>query len=268
MSIDRPPLSAGELRTRLGVLIADLDVRDETGSTNADVRELAAAGAPEWTVVAAEHQVTGRGRLDRVWTSPPRAGLTFSVLLRPGADVPTRRWTWLPMLAGCAVVEGIAEATGVQAKLKWPNDVLAGDQDLKLCGILLEAAATPAGVAAVIGIGLNVSTQADELPAPTATSLALEGAAGPDRAALLQAILVSLHRLYDAWQAGVGEPGALLELYSSLCATVGRRVRVELGPQEWVEGQATGIDDDGRLVVRTPDGGERAFGAGDVVHVR
>jgi BirA family transcriptional regulator, biotin operon repressor / biotin---[acetyl-CoA-carboxylase] ligase len=268
VSIERPPLSAGELRTRLGVLIADLDVRDETGSTNADVRELAAVGAPEWTVVAAEHQVTGRGRLDRVWTSPPRAGLTFSVLLRPGDGVPTRRWTWLPMLAGCAVVEGIAETTGVQAKLKWPNDVLVGDQDRKVCGILLEAASTPVGTAAVIGIGLNVSTQTGELAAPTATSLALEGAADPDRAALLQAIVVSLHRLYDDWRAGAGEPGQVLELYSTFCATVGRQVRIQLGPEEWVEGQATGVDDDGRLVVRTPDGGERAFGAGDVVHVR
>lgn len=268
MSIDRPPFDVSDLRTRLGELVASVDVREETGSTNADVRELAAGGAAEWTVVVAELQNTGRGRLDRVWTSPPRAGLTFSVLLRPGAEVPTRRWTWLPMLAGCAVVEGIAEAAGVQAKLKWPNDVLAGDQDRKLCGILLEAATTPDGPAAVIGIGLNVSTQAGELPAPTATSLALEDAASLDRAALLEAILGALRRLYTGWRAAAGEPGTLRDVYSERCATIGRRVRIQLGPEEWVEGQATGVDDDGRLVVRTAAGTERAFGAGDVVHVR
>lgn len=265
MSIDRPPFDVSGLRSGLRELV---EVREETGSTNADVRELAAEGAAEWTVVVAELQNTGRGRLDRVWTSPPRAGLTFSVLLRPGDGVPNRRWTWLPMLAGCAVVEGIAAAAGVEAKLKWPNDVLAGDQDRKLCGILLEAASTPDGMAAVIGIGLNVSTEAAELPAPTATSLALEGAARLDRAALLEAILASLRSLYAGWQAGAGEPGPLRDLYISLCATAGRRVRVQLGPEEWVEGQATGVDDDGRLVVRTPAGDERAFGAGDVVHVR
>lgn len=268
MSVDRPPLDLSDLRGRLGDLVATVDLRDETGSTNADVRELAVAGAAEGTVVVAEHQNTGRGRLDRVWTSPPRAGLTFSVLLRPGDAVPTRRWTWLPMLAGCAVVEGIERAANVRAKLKWPNDVLAGEHDRKLCGILLEAADTPEGPAAVIGIGLNVSTQPDELPAPTATSLALEGASDLDRAALLQAVLASLNRLYAGWREAAGEPGSLRDLYSSHCATLGRHVRVQLGPQEWVEGRATGVDDDGRLVVRQPAGGERAFGAGDVVHVR
>jgi BirA family transcriptional regulator, biotin operon repressor / biotin---[acetyl-CoA-carboxylase] ligase len=266
VSTDRPPLNAGELRSRLGVLVADLDVRQETGSTNADVRELAAAGAPEWTVVAAEHQVTGRGRLDRVWTSPPRAGLTFSVLLRPGDGVPVRQWTWLPLLAGCAVVDGVAAAAGLEARLKWPNDVMAGDR--KLCGILLERADTPTGPAAVLGIGLNVSTRTDELPSPAGTSLAIAGAASLDRGELLVAILDVLSASYNTWRSGGGAPGPLREVYAARCSTLGREIRVQLGPDSWVEGRAAGIDEDGRLVVDTPGEGERAFGAGDVVHVR
>src|SRR5207302_4121878 len=120
----------------------------------------AADGAPEGIVRVAHFQNGGRGRLDRSWSSPPGAGLTFSVLLRPAAPTPT--WGWLPLLAGVAV----AQAVGAAAKLKWPNDVLLGDQARKVAGILVQSAA---GVA-VVGIGLNVTTSLAELPVPTATS--------------------------------------------------------------------------------------------------
>jgi BirA family biotin operon repressor/biotin-[acetyl-CoA-carboxylase] ligase len=155
--------------------------------------------------------------------------------------------------------------------VKWPNDVLIGDR--KLVGILVERVETPAGPAAVLGVGLNVSLTADELPVPTATSLALESGAqsgeGPDRTHLLVELLRSLREAYDAWQAG-GEDatGRLRSSYAAACVTVGRDVRVDLPGGRVLTGRATSIDDAGRLVVLTQDGETVVVGAGDVVHVR
>ena len=131
-------------------------------------------------MVVAEHQTAGRGRLDRSWETPPRAALTFSVLLRP--SVGPEQWPWLPLLTGYAVGTALRDA-GFDAGVKWPNDVLIGD--LKVAGILVERVDTPTGPAAVLGVGLNVSTTAEELPVPTATSLALAARRrpGPDDAA-------------------------------------------------------------------------------------
>ncbi len=137
---------------RPGGLWRAVEVTAATGSTNADLLDRAAAGAPEGVVLAAEEQRAGRGRLGRVWVSPPRAALTFSLLVRPHAIAPARRG-WLPLLAGVAVAAAVRAVAGVDARLKWPNDVLAGPA--KLGGILAEAA----GDAVVVGIGLNVSTE-------------------------------------------------------------------------------------------------------------
>ena len=210
-------------------------------------------------MVVAEHQTAGRGRLDRTWETPPRAALTFSLLLRPtvtGAD-----WPWLPLLTGYSLGAALREA-GHDAAVKWPNDVLIGD--LKVAGILVERVDTPAGPAAVLGVGLNVSTTADELPVPTATSLELAGGEVTDRTGLLLAVLRRLREEYDAWQAGAVD---LRAAYTRACATIGRDVRVDLPGGDTLTGRATGIDAGGRLTVRTASG-ETAVGAGDVVHVR
>jgi BirA family biotin operon repressor/biotin-[acetyl-CoA-carboxylase] ligase len=269
--LDRPPLSEGSLRSvlvRPGRFVTDLRVVAETGSTNADLRELALAGAPEGTVIVAEHQTAGRGRLDRAWSSPPRSSLMLSVLLRP-TEVPARRWPWLPLLTGCAVVEALAATAGVEPSLKWPNDVLLDGR--KLCGILLERVETSTGPAAVVGVGLNVSAVGDELPTPTATSLRVEGASTTDRATLLVALARTVEALYWGWRAVGGDPesdgGGLRAAYRGRCATVGRDVRVQVGPDRFVEGAAVDVDVEGRLVVRTAHG-DQALGAGDVVHVR
>ncbi|MFD2082113.1 BirA family transcriptional regulator, biotin operon repressor / biotin-[acetyl-CoA-carboxylase] ligase [Actinopolymorpha cephalotaxi] len=275
VDLDRPPLAAGGLRATLvspGRLVTDLRVVAETGSTNADVRALAVAGAPEGTLVATDYQSAGRGRLLREWTSPPRSGLMFSLLLRP-VEVPAQHWPWLPLLTGCAVVEALESAAGVRPRLKWPNDVLLDDR--KVCGILLERVETPTGPAAVVGVGLNVSTTAAELPGSHATSLRLAGAATTDRGTLLVAVVRTLEALYAAWRAGgdvaADRPddlhGGLRAAYRARCATVGRDVRVQLAPDRWLEGRAVDVDEGGRLVVRTTDG-DHALGAGDVVHVR
>jgi BirA family biotin operon repressor/biotin-[acetyl-CoA-carboxylase] ligase len=268
---NRTALDAAAVReavVRPGGLWRAVEVTEVTGSTNADLLARAAGGAPEGLVLAAEAQRAGRGRMDRAWVSPPRAGLTFSVLVRPG-DVPPGRRGWLPLLAGLAVADAVRAVAGVQARLKWPNDVLAGPA--KLGGILAEAA----GDAVVVGIGVNMSTGPAELPPPgpgtlAATSLAVLGGARTDREPLLAGMLAGFERRYLAWRRAGGDADGcgLRAEYARACATLGRRVRVELPAGQPVSGLAAGVDPDGRLLVRPPSGDEVRLAAGDVVHLR
>ena len=270
----RAPLDQAALRRALarpGGLWRDLEVVESTGSTNADLLARALAGEPEGAVLAAEEQRAGRGRMGRTWTSPPRAALTVSVLLKPA--VPPARRGWLPLLAGVAVATAVTQVTGVETGLKWPNDLLAADA--KLAGILAEAA----GDAVVVGIGLNVSTEPAELShllaaarpgALPATSLRAAGATALDRAILLLAILGELEHRYRAWQQAGGDPdrSGLRAEYTGLSATIGRTVRAELPGGQALSGPAAGVDSDGRLLVRVSSGSEVAVAAGDVVHLR
>ena len=237
-----------------------VEVVDAAPSTNVLVAERARSGAAEGLVVVAEHQTSGRGRLDRSWETPARAALTFSVLLRP--RVGPVEWPWLPLMTGYAVCRALREA-GFEAGVKWPNDVLVGDG--KVAGILVERVDTPTGPAAIVGVGLNVSTTREELPIEAATSLAIVAGAAPDRTDILLWVLGALREEYDAWQAGGAT--TLHAAYLRSCVTVGREVRVDLPGGGVLTGRATGIDPGGRLVVSGPDG-EVAVGAGDVVHVR
>ncbi|GHK00650.1 biotin--[acetyl-CoA-carboxylase] ligase [Streptomyces sp. NPDC003753] len=270
--LDRPPLNTAALRrglVREGGLWTGVDVVQRTGSTNSDLVARATAGqAAEGAVLVAEEQNAGRGRLDRVWSAPPRSGLFFSVLLNP-AEVPVARWGWLPLLAGVAVATGLAQAAGVDTALKWPNDVLVtvGEEERKTGGILAERAGN-AGV--VIGIGVNVTLRGDELPVPTAGSLVLAGARTTDRDPLLRAVLRSLEDWYGRWRAADGDPAAsgLQETYAAGSATLGRLVRAELPGNRSITGEAVAIDGDGRLVLATEDGVQEPVGAGDVVHLR
>ncbi|MDI6099733.1 biotin--[acetyl-CoA-carboxylase] ligase [Actinoplanes sp. NEAU-A12] len=268
--LDRPPLSARALTRALvvpGGFWSRVDVRAETASTNADATSAAVAGDPEGLVVVAESQTAGRGRRDRQWVSPPRAGLTLSVLLRPGASVPTSSYGWLPLLTGVALAEAVTRVSGVEAALKWPNDLLVADR--KCAGILAEVS----GDAVVIGVGLNVSTRAEELPETTgvpATSLRVAGAANTDRDPLLRALLRGLERWYGGWRdaGGDAEMCGLLAAYQRHCATIGRQVRVLLPGGAEQTGEAVSVDSDGQLVLRTEEGADFRVSAGDVVHVR
>lgn len=278
--LDRPPLSEPALRRALvddaagAGALARLEVVAEAGSTNADL--LAHAGDPDaWphrSLLVAEHQQAGRGRLDRTWVTPPRAALTLSLLLRPSA--PRGRWGWLPLLAGVAVVRALREGSGVDAGLKWPNDVLLpprpgvpegeGDGAGKVAGLLAQVE----GDAVVLGIGLNVTSTAEELP-PGGTSLRLAGAAGTDRDTVLRTLVRELLRQLDAFEAADGDAVAsgLAGAARELCTTLGQTVRVER-PGGAVLGDAEGLDDDGRLLVREASGALTAVAAGDVVHLR
>jgi BirA family biotin operon repressor/biotin-[acetyl-CoA-carboxylase] ligase len=262
--LERPPLDGPALEaslTRDSGLWRSLEVVAEVGSTNAALAAAAAGDAPEGAVLVAEHQVAGRGRLDRVWTSPPRAGLTVSVLLRP--DVPAARRSWLPLLTGVALAESVREVTGVLPSLKWPNDLLAGD-GRKLAGILAESS----GTSVVVGVGMNVSTTAAELP-ETGTSLERVTGGTVDRGPLLLAFLRALEVRYRRWVDVLGDPvsSQLARDYLVWCSTVGATVSVSLPDGSTLDGVAQAVDWDGRLVVETPDG-TVALASGDVRHVR
>lgn len=280
--LTRPPLRESSLRRALlgpDSLWTDLRVIAETGSTNADVAAAARAHTPatadapvvaEGLVVIAESQTAGRGRLDRRWQAPPRSSIMLSVLLRP--SVPATRFGWLPLLGGVALVESVRRIAEVDAVLKWPNDLLvraSGAPDYGKCaGVLAEAV----DGAVVLGIGLNVSQRADELPADRvvfpATSLALAGSAHTDRDPLVRGVLRALAAWYTRWTAAAGDPVAsgLGAAYRADCVTLGRQVSVATPGGQAVTGTAEAIDDDGRLVVATP-GGSRPVAAGDVRHL-
>ncbi|MCW2705586.1 MAG: birA [Blastococcus sp.] len=262
--LDRPALDGPALEaalTRESALWRSLAVVPETGSTNAALVAAAGEESPEGAVLVAEHQVAGRGRLDRVWTSPPRAGITVSFLLRP--DVPAARRGWLPLLTGVALAEAVGEVTGVRASLKWPNDLLAGD-GRKLAGILAESS----GTAVVVGVGLNVATTAAELP-DTGTSLSRVLGATVDRGPVLLAFLRAVEKRYRRWTAALGDPVAsgLAQDYLGWSSTVGTEVVVSLPDGSTLEGTAQAVDWDGRLVVSTPRGTVE-LASGDVRHVR
>jgi BirA family biotin operon repressor/biotin-[acetyl-CoA-carboxylase] ligase len=268
----RPPLDEHVLAEELA-LTPDLtlELLPEIPSTNQVAAERARAGAPDGLLVVADHQTAGRGRLDRSWETPAGAAITFSLLLRP--TVPATAWPWLPLLTGHTVSKALA-SFGYDTRVKWPNDVLvrstASGRERwgKVAGILVERIETDSGPAAIVGVGINVSTSAEELPVPTATSLAVAHAdLTPTREGVLLGVVAAVREGYDAWQAGGSEAAArLASSYVAHCATIGQDVRVDLPGGTSISGRAVDVDTDGRLVVETPEGVEKV-GAGDVVHV-
>lgn len=250
---------------------------ESTPSTNADVGRAAREGAPEGSVVCAELQTAGRGRLGRSWASPAGAGLTFSVLLRPTPADPAG-WGWLPLLAGVAVAGALQDTTGVPVGLKWPNDLVVAGPDRaggpgprKLGGILVERVTDGAAPAAIVGVGIDVEHDASELPVATASSLALEGAPWAPREDLLAAVLVALRGWYRRWSAAGGDPtrSGLSDAYRERCLTLGSRVRVDQAGGPALAGRALDVDRLGRLLVEPSDGTPVvALAAGDVAHLR
>lgn len=233
-------------------------------STNALVADRARAGEPEGLVLVTEHQTAGRGRMERSWDTPDKAALTLSVLWRP--DLAPERWPLLPLVAGVATVAAVTGAvagSGAEVALKWPNDLLVDGR--KAAGILAERIETAEGPAAVIGIGINVLQTADELPADSATSLALVGAP-VDRTSLLVALVDRLWEECREWLVGSDE--ALLATYAGHCVTAHEQpVEVHLPGDVVLRGVGVGIGPSGVLRVRTSEG-EHEVAAGDVVHVR
>lgn len=236
-------------------------------STNRYLRDAARSGAPEGAVVLASEQVAGRGRRGRTWSAPRGGAMLCSVLFRPprGAE-----WLHLvPSAVALAARDAAAACAGVECSLKWPNDLLVGEQ--KVGGILAELADD--GRALVVGVGVNVAWPAS-FPPPGEPTALLAGATTLERAAGRPVALAELEERFLeatslrhgrlASRAGRDETAAA---YREACATLGRQVRVVLETSA-VEGRAVQVADDGRLVVELAGGRRRAFDAGDVVHLR
>ena len=258
---------------RAVAVAARFEVLPETRSTNADLREHAgdAARWPHLSALVTTNQTAGRGRLDRVWTAPAGASLAVSVLLRNlPASVDARGW--IPLAAGLAMAEAVAEQLpGREVGVKWPNDVLVANSDdgaaetaaRKICGILAEAT----GDAVIVGAGVNTAMTEAELPVPTATSFAVLGV-DVDEDLLLADYLRSLEgHLAALVAADDAARSGLHAAVTARCVTLGRDVLVSLPGGEIVQGQATRLDADGRLVVLAGEI-ERTVSAGDVVHAR
>lgn len=269
-----PELDADALRDALTTPAGPyrrIDVVPSTGSTNADLREAAVAGAEDRTVLIAGEQISGVGRLGRTWVSPAGTGLYLSVLLRP-KGVPPEGIGSLAMVAGLALKD-VCDDLEVDATLKWPNDLLAAGGG-KLAGVLSELvpALQQGDPAVVLGIGLNVLPLGDVPPGPgglPATSLADCGASTTDPTEIAAALLRSLDAREAAWRSAGGDLHAagLLEDYRSSCATIGTDVEVSLPEGRPVSGRAVDVDAAGQLLVQT-DGGTVSVFAGDVVHLR
>ena len=244
-------------------------VVDRIGSTSTELRSRASAADP-WphgSVLVAGHQVEGRGRAGRTWTTPSGQALTFSVLLRPAGR--PGRLGWVPLLGGLAVVQALT-SFGLEAVLKWPNDVLlpaatplpGWGRYRKVAGVLGDLVAGPAP-AVVLGIGINVHQRGDELPVPSATSLAAVGLE-TRRVEVLASVLDRLFALEREWEAEDGTtPSALAEAVTGACVTIGRPVEAHRPGGQVLCGLAVGLADDGALLVEA-DGRTHAVHAGDV----
>lgn len=296
-------------------LLADLEKnfaktvwREETGSTNADLAQSALAGETVWpdrSVLMANSQIAGKGRLGRSWEVPAGSSMISSVLVRPATAAQTSGYPtfadsgygWLSILAGVALCHALRAETGVKAELKWPNDVVVDGR--KLAGILAQLVAPPLtssttsmadvgssvgalpqgprwlGPAVVVGLGMNVSQDRSQLPVERATSLLLEDAAELDRTVLLPSYLNRFADLYSAFlavggnaQAPLGVGPSLHTQATTLMATIGLKVRAELPDGSMLHGTAMAMALGGELVIEDAQGTQHAVSAGDVVHLR
>ncbi|HEY8589263.1 MAG TPA: biotin--[acetyl-CoA-carboxylase] ligase [Naasia sp.] len=266
------------LLPRSSAIAARLDILERAGSTNDELRRAAAgphAGRwPSFSVIATDTQTAGRGRLGRTWSAPPGTALAASLLLR--TDLGPSALGWLPLIAGLAMSRALT-GLGAAAELKWPNDILIGGR--KVCGILAEL--IPGGV--IVGTGVNLTLREEQLPVPTATSLALAGVdASAD--AVLAAYLAEMRGELAAFESARGDADAsgVRDRVRAACGTLGRAVRVELPTGGALVGTATDLDADGRLLFSPapagaggPAGSDNAqpskmvaVTAGDVTHLR
>jgi BirA family transcriptional regulator, biotin operon repressor / biotin---[acetyl-CoA-carboxylase] ligase len=249
---------AGRPRSVIG---RDIQVFEQTTSTNDVLEKFARDGVKEGVVVFAESQTKGRGRLGRKWISPERKGLWFSVLLRP--DLRPQEATQLTVASATALRRAIAAETGLQPEIKWPNDILIGGK--KVAGILTELGAELDRIKHIIlGIGVDVNLDAGELPPElrkTATSLKIESGGEVSRAELATAILRELD--FDYARICSGKFSAVADEWEAHCATIGKNVTVLIGDRK-LRGRAESLDDDGALLVRTEHGHLERIIGGDV----
>ncbi|TYO99864.1 BirA family biotin operon repressor/biotin-[acetyl-CoA-carboxylase] ligase [Geothermobacter ehrlichii] len=252
-----------EIRSRLGESLVGRRVVcfERTDSTNLQALRLAEQGAEEGTVLIAEAQDAGKGRLGRSWLSPPGVNLYTSIILRP--EIPPWDAPQMTFLAAMAVVRAVEEVCALSPRVKWPNDLLLGGR--KVAGLLSELSADMDRVRAVVlGIGLNVNMSPEQIPSTLrypATSLAIEGGRNYSRIDLACAICRHLDALYRLYRERGFEPVRLA--WEANCDLIGRRVEVSCG-EGTLRGRVRGIDGDGALLLDGPGGGVERILAGDV----
>ncbi|MBM7645265.1 BirA family biotin operon repressor/biotin-[acetyl-CoA-carboxylase] ligase [Scopulibacillus daqui] len=253
--IDAPD-QLSEARIRAGLETERLGHRlvckDELPSTQKEAQHLAEDGAEEGTVVLAEEQTSGRGRLGRQWHSPKGAGIWMSLIIRP--DIQINKAPQFTLLTAAAVVKAVKRATGLDCEIKWPNDILYKGK--KFVGILTECQAEAADVKAIIiGIGINVNTDIEDFPdelKDIATSLRIEAGKTFDRAEIIQAILKEIESLYKMY---MDEGFHFIKLlWESYAISLGKKIYARKTNGDVIYGLAQGIDDEGVLLLRDDDG--------------
>lgn len=249
---------AGLDTTRIGQLVY---AYDEVVSTQPLAHELAAKGAPEGTIVLAELQTGGKGRLGRQWHSPKGSGIWMSLIIRPAIPLP--KTPQMTLLTAVSMARTIQEQTGVPIKIKWPNDLYIGDK--KVCGILTELHAEADCVHyLVIGIGINVNSEAHDFPeelAHIATSLRIESRRRVNRLELLQRFCRHFEETYDTYLQRGFQP--VREEWEALSYTIGRWVNVQTISQK-LEGRAVGLDEEGVLLIEDAAGNRHKVYSADV----
>lgn len=292
-------LDASRIRTiAMETGYSSVNLYDEVDSTTTRARELLMGGTDpereqlgELSVYASLYQSAGRGRLARAWTAPPGACLAASIVVRPHAsadplarELPEDSYHWLTLIAGLSVVD-IWRSYGVDAALKWPNDVIA--QGAKGCGILAqlvpESGSTEGQRSIIVGIGQNTNMSAEQLPVPTATSLSLCTGQVIDSSEVLTKLLSIFARRYRAFVRAGGDPErpdplnsdplnpqsiSLLDQARAATATLGASVRMSLPDGSTVEGVAEDLDAQGRILIRREDGTPEPYAVGDIEHLR
>lgn len=238
-----------------------LNLMEVTSSTQEAARLLAEEGAPEGTLVIAEEQTGGRGRQGKRWYSPARKGIWMSLLLRP--QRPLSFAPQLTLLTAVAVCRAIRKVTGVDAGIKWPNDLLV--QGKKICGILIESVGEDERIKyCIAGIGIDVNVELEELPSElhkVATSLKIESGQTQSRATLISAVMNELEQLYNLYEEEGFAP--IGHLWEALSVTLGKRVTVKT-PRGETEGTAEALDESGALVLLDDTGNHITIFSGDV----
>jgi BirA family biotin operon repressor/biotin-[acetyl-CoA-carboxylase] ligase len=230
------------------------------GSSNDEAERLARAGERDGTVIVAEEQTSGKGRIGRVWHSPKGKGVYFSIILRP--ELPPARVSFLTLCSAISAAEAIQNCSGLRAFVKWPNDVLISGK--KVCGILTELATEADRINyAIVGVGINVNQDASDLAAlPTATSLKIEKGEEVSRLELAKAFLESMDDHYALLLAE--QYGRIIDKWLDVSETIGKRILTQsLSGKKW-EGLATGLDEDGCLLLRLDSGMIKRITGGDV----
>lgn len=241
------------------VLGGEIKYYDEIDSTNERAKTFARAGEKEGTLIIADRQSGGKGRLGKSWDSPGKSGIWMSLILRP--RITPDKASQLTLLAGLNMCEAIQRVTGLESKIKWPNDMVVGGK--KVCGILTEMTTEMEGVNyIVLGIGVNVNTKSFPAELEHATSLSLEGNKNYTRRYIIKEFLELFERDYLRYKEEKSLV-SFLERYKKNCITLHHEIKV-INPEKEYRAFAKDINEDGSLMVEDEEGKEKIVFCGEV----